>query len=211
MTSPSSNPTIQEQLAEPFGAEDVKSYTAGRAGALSYIDARSVMNRLDCVVGMEGWEDIYTVIDFATKAVECRLTIHVEGGSVTKTDVGYPNDAEDADNASKEPLKAAYSDALKRAAVKFGIGRHLYNKTPQRPPAAPQRPTAASTPQASAFPEGELRQLLADAGLTAADLVPVTGKGDTGGPLVRKWLDANAGKTVGDLVKVAIDAKAVPA
>ena len=41
-----------------------------------------------------------------------------------KADVGYPNDADN--DPEDEPLKAAYSDAFKRAAVQFGIGRWLY-------------------------------------------------------------------------------------
>jgi len=43
--------------------------------------------------------------------VKCRLTVL----GVTKEDVGEGG-----------TLKAAFSDALKRAAVKFGVGRHLY-------------------------------------------------------------------------------------
>ena len=48
-------------------------------------------------------------------AVECTLTVC----GVSKTDVGTSGESADA-------AKAAYSDALKRAAVKFGIGRYLY-------------------------------------------------------------------------------------
>ena len=39
-----------------------------------------------------------------------------------KTDVGSPS--EQPDDGDK--LKAAFSDALKRAAIKLGIGRYLY-------------------------------------------------------------------------------------
>ncbi|MCL5459829.1 Rad52/Rad22 family DNA repair protein, partial [Loigolactobacillus coryniformis] len=41
---------------------------------------------------------------------------------MTKTDVGSPSEQPDGGDR----LKAAFSDALKRAAVKFGIGRYLY-------------------------------------------------------------------------------------
>ena len=44
-------------------------------------------------------------------SVECSLTVF----GVTKRDVGIGDD-----------LKAAYSDALKRAAVKFYVARYLY-------------------------------------------------------------------------------------
>ncbi|RTH01947.1 Rad52/22 double-strand break repair protein, partial [Thermus scotoductus] len=44
--------------------------------------------------------------------VRCRLTIL----GITKEDVG-----------EGDSLKAAFSDALKRAAVKFGVSRYLYS------------------------------------------------------------------------------------
>ncbi len=86
------------------------------AGCTAHIDARDVMNRLDAVVGIGGWSDSYQVLNDG-KNVECTLTVL----GVSKSDVGQTNEGGFAD-----PLKAAYSDALKRAAVKFGIARHLY-------------------------------------------------------------------------------------
>src|SRR5207248_98234 len=41
---------------------------------------------------------------------------------VTKVDVGSPSEQPD----EHDRVKAAFSDALKRAAVKFGVGRYLY-------------------------------------------------------------------------------------
>ena len=87
------------------------------AGCAAHIDARDVMNRLDEVVGFDGWSDSYQVLNNG-KNVECTLTVM----GISKTDVGQIHDGGFAD-----PLKSAYSDALKRAAVKFGIGRHLYD------------------------------------------------------------------------------------
>ena len=84
------------------------------AGCMAHIDARQVMARLDAVVGSGQWEDAYQAAAIPG-GVECALTVM----GVTKTDVGTPSD--------QDPVKGAYSDALKRAAVKFGIGRHLYD------------------------------------------------------------------------------------
>jgi hypothetical protein len=119
----------RDALIAPFDVGELKFFcvattkdkTKGKVG--SYIDARAVMDRLDAVVGSDSWSTAYRILDPATKAVECQLTVD----GVTKADVGYPNEAKDADNADKEPLKAAYSDALKRAAVQFGIGRYIYS------------------------------------------------------------------------------------
>jgi Rad52/22 family double-strand break repair protein len=52
--------------------------------------------------------------------VECTLTVC----GARRADVGYSNAPDSEDEI--EPAKAAYSDALKRAAVGFGVGRWLY-------------------------------------------------------------------------------------
>ncbi len=100
-----------------------------RAMAVAYLEARDVAQRLDDVCGPENWSDSYHVLQPgpAEWVVECRLSIGQGRGPndsalpvgqremVTKCDVGLGDDA-----------KAAYSDAFKRAAVKFGLGRFLY-------------------------------------------------------------------------------------
>ena len=120
-------PTVQEALAAPFPEGEVKvrvgavSKDKQTGLALHYIDARTVMDRLDTVLGVAGWHDAYRVVEPLGGGVECRLSCFIEDLWVTKADVGYPNAATDPD-----ALKGAYSDALKRAAVKFGVGRFLY-------------------------------------------------------------------------------------
>lgn len=138
------------RLAEPFADEQVKQ-RPGRGGmTFSYVDPRAVMQRLDDVVTPEAWEFTSTVIP-GTDIVHGRLTV---AGNV-KEDYGYPNSDHD-----EEPIKSASSDALKRCAVMFGIGRHLYGdntRTPSRstgrvgsPP--PARPAAAPR-SSTAVPE----------------------------------------------------------
>jgi hypothetical protein len=78
-----------------------------RAGqVVAYIDARLVIERLNLVVG-ELWSATY---DRMSDGLLCRLTID----GVTRCDIGDGKG------------KAAYSDALKRAAVQVGIGVSLY-------------------------------------------------------------------------------------
>lgn len=116
---------IQAALSEPFGPDEVewKPQTAkgNRALAVAYIDARCVMERLDAVVGVAGWQDSYAVLDDGN--VLCKLSLNVAGEWVTKEDVGGPSDQKDVG----DKRKASFSDALKRAAVKFGVGRYLYS------------------------------------------------------------------------------------
>ena len=108
------------ELLRPFGYGVTKyrvmnvTKAKDKGSVAFYIDARDVMDRLDEVVGCENWQDKYTVLVFSDSrwAVECTLIVN----GVAKTDVG-----------EGDAPKDAYSDALKRAAVKFGIGRYLYD------------------------------------------------------------------------------------
>lgn len=117
---------ILQELSKPFPESvvglKVQTARGGKGLVVAYIDARAVLDRLDEVVGPGGWHDEYEVLadivrrngDREERLVEvkCRLTV----SGVTKEDVG-----------EGDSMKAAFSDALKRAAVKFGIGRYLYS------------------------------------------------------------------------------------
>lgn len=87
-----------------------------KALALAYIDARDVMDRLDDVCGTENWQDRY---EFHGTRTICYLSIRVGDEWITKADGAGDSDV--------EAEKGAISDALKRAAVKWGIGRYLYH------------------------------------------------------------------------------------
>ena len=110
---------VLQELAKPFPANAIsikvqtKPNDKMKSLCVAYIDARDVMDRLDSVVAGE-WSDVYTKAP--SGGLECALTVC----GVTRRDVG----ADDNDN---ETEKAGYSDAFKRAAVKFGIGRFLYS------------------------------------------------------------------------------------
>ena len=111
-------------LAAPFEPREVKfkpqMVKNNRCLAMAYIDARLIQDRLDDVLGVENWEDGYKIL--ADGSVMCRLRLKIGDRWITKTDVGSPSEQPDLGDR----LKAAFSDALKRAAVKFGIGRYLY-------------------------------------------------------------------------------------
>jgi hypothetical protein len=94
--------------------------TGNRALALAYVDARVVQSRLDEVLGVDGWQDDYECLQDGS--VVCRLRLRMGNDWITKVDVGGPSEQPDGGDR----LKAAFSDALKRAAVKFGVGRYLY-------------------------------------------------------------------------------------
>lgn len=112
------SPEIVAALRAPFAAAAVKwkietNPKPGKDLALvvAYLDARDVAERLDDAAGGDWWDD-YTIPQRGDhKNLECRLTVC----GVTRVDVG-----------ESDSTKDLYSDAFKRAAVKFGIGRFLY-------------------------------------------------------------------------------------
>jgi hypothetical protein len=154
-----------EMLSAPFDEQEIKQRT-GRGGMkFDYIDARIVADRLNETVGVGNWGTAFKLIyagppskrtilrpqweggqkigerkdeiDFQVVAVECSLTVL----GVTKADVGQALEEE-------EGFKSAYSDAFKRAAVHFGIGRYLYNKDRKPQPTQQRSPPAnGSAPQ----------------------------------------------------------------
>ena len=84
--------------------------------ALAYIDARDVMDRLDEVCGTDRWQTEF--METPKGRVICRIGILTENGWVWKGDGAGDTDVESE--------KGGISDALKRAAVSWGIGRYLY-------------------------------------------------------------------------------------
>jgi hypothetical protein len=102
------------ELRRPFTTNAVKfkpqakvpKNNPTRTLCVAYIDARLVVERLNLVVP-HLWHDEYEPLG---KHLICRLTVD----GITRQDVGEGTG------------KALYSDALKRAAVKFGIGVSLY-------------------------------------------------------------------------------------
>lgn len=117
---------IEREFKKPFPEGELKVRvgqklkTGGKCLALPYIDARLVAERLDDVVGPENWSDKYTVV--SSTGVVCELTVF----GVTKSDAGQSRE-DKSDEGEAKDLKSAFSDAFKRAGVKFGIGQFLYS------------------------------------------------------------------------------------
>jgi hypothetical protein len=112
-----SDKNILELLKEPFDLK-VISWRVGATNAdkskgiaLAYIDARDVMKRLDEVMGLE-WQDEYPFPGC------CRIGLKINGEWIWRSN--------GADETDVEGVKGQYSDAFKRAAVLWGIGRYLY-------------------------------------------------------------------------------------
>src|SRR5271166_3387348 len=108
-------------LCAPFPENEIKWRPQGDI-QIAFITARHVMNRLDSVVGPENWFDEY--IPFGDNGVLCKLYVRFEDtGFITKCGIGGAAGMSNEDDNEK----SAFSSALKIAAVKFGVGRYLYN------------------------------------------------------------------------------------
>lgn len=115
-------------LCEPFPIEEV-SWRVGptnersrkdnepvRGQPLCYVDARTVMDRLDSVCGFDGWQNNYT--PGVGTSIVCNIGVLIAGDWIWKSDGAGATDM--------EAEKGTLSDAFKRAAVRWGVGRYLY-------------------------------------------------------------------------------------
>lgn len=110
-------------LTQPFAPTEIKWRVQGKPSAkdnvqlLAYIDSRAVMDRLDAAVGPGRWQHSYRT--GANGGTICRIEIEVEPGKWVGKEDG-------AENTDIEAVKGGLSDAFKRAAVHWGVGRYLY-------------------------------------------------------------------------------------
>ena len=110
------------KLRAPFAPKDIEWRVGSTNGdktrglALAYITARHVQNRLDEAAGPENWQTRY---EFHGSRTVCYLSIRIGDDWVTKADGAGDSDV--------EAEKGSISDAMKRAAVQWGVGRYLYD------------------------------------------------------------------------------------
>jgi len=97
----------------------VQSSNQYGATCVAYIDARDVQDLLDDVVGAENWQCKYTEHKgnlFCSIGIKCQ---DCYDGFIWKEDCGVESNV--------EKQKGEASDAFKRAAVMWGVGRFLYS------------------------------------------------------------------------------------
>lgn len=133
-----------EALGQPFPYSDVnwrlqyvdKEKLEGFA--IPYLDARAIADRLDSVVGQNNWKDRYipwhTYVEkieekgkVITKQIQsqiCVLSIYDEERKE------WIDKSDGAENTDVESIKGGISDAFKRSAVKWNVGRYMYKMKP---------------------------------------------------------------------------------
>jgi hypothetical protein len=116
-----------DRLKEPFAESDlewriqssgIKPDGEVWARVVAYITNRAVMDRLDEVFGVNGWQNEFK--PGPGGGVICGISFYDpdRGEWITKWD--------GADNTQIEAIKGGLSGAMKRAVVHLGIGRYLY-------------------------------------------------------------------------------------
>ena len=113
-----------EELQTPFELGEIawkiqkQGITNGKIWALvvPYIKTDAIENRLDQIVGAENWKN-EPFQPGANGGLQCGISIRIHDEWVTKWD--------GAENTDYEAVKGGMSDAFKRAARRWGIGRYL--------------------------------------------------------------------------------------
>ena len=151
-----SHDDLLNQLGAPFSYKDIEwrvqqtneENTRGRA--VPYLRFQAVATRLDNVLGALNWKNEY--IPGPCGGVVCRISLRIGGEWIAKEN--------GADNTSFEPIKGGLSDAFKRAAVMWNVGRYLYNAPPCVVDLDPDTRQMAAVPRlpAEMLPEGEREQ-----------------------------------------------------
>lgn len=113
------NKTIDlEKLKEPIKPKwKVQTTKGGKAVCVPYIDARDVQERFDSVCGPDKWQNTYDP-DTGVSSIG----IFINDDWIWKSDVGI--------ESKFEAVKGRASDAIKRAAVVWGVGRDMYKIDP---------------------------------------------------------------------------------
>lgn len=125
------NTKVMEGLKAPFSYDEIEwkvQSATERNGEISilvvpYLNARVIMDRLDTTCGALWKSDFKQMIIETSKGQKqgfsCILSIKIEGEWISRVDGAEISDI--------ESIKGGYSNALKRAAVQWGIGRYLYD------------------------------------------------------------------------------------
>lgn len=123
--------TIFDHLRMPFPTTSISwrvGATTEKDGKLlgkplAYIDARDVMDRLDGVLGPQAWQCRYS--EQGAKTI-CEIGVNI-GAADRTASLEWIWKADGAGDTDYEAEKGALSDAFKRAAVRWGVGRYLYD------------------------------------------------------------------------------------
>jgi len=129
--------------------------------ALAYLNARDVMERLDEVCGVSGWQARYPFIgccDIGIKVPSFEKDLTRNAPAFSSGPGEWVWKSNGAGQSDIEAEKGQYSDAFKRAAVLWGVGRYLYDLPNTWYPIEPRGKSYVFTKEA----ESKMTQFLHD-------------------------------------------------
>lgn len=150
-----------EELMRPFDGSQVRQRMGPGKRPLDYISGPDVIRRLlDATGNHFSWNVERVQLVTHETASNGPVGMWIVQGTLSVGDLGYRSGVGTHPADSVEAAKAAETDALKRAAIKFGVGLHLYEDDAssgsavaarevqqQAPPQAPPYPSRVVQPR----------------------------------------------------------------
>lgn len=117
---------LYKQLSADFPAEAM-TVDNSRGFPLTSIKAQYVRERLNEVMGVDGWSTRTEVVDRTENgvAVKIEMTLHFKERSVTRTAFGGAS-VKSKGQTYGDLFKSAETDALSKAASNFGVGNNVF-------------------------------------------------------------------------------------
>ena len=122
------------ELQAPWPEHCHKHRTAEDGKRLTYVGWRTIQGRLDACCGPFGW-GVQVFVDAQHGVVTATITIHDGQRTITRSDAAGIEGVPLA-KGWEDSVKIGVTEACKRAAGQFGIGRELYMEPVEGQPAA---------------------------------------------------------------------------
>ena len=141
--------SVREALESPFPSDLIRTRRGSFGKTLAYVEVANYIHRLNEAFGGD-WS--FEILEHKIMDTEVVVLGKLTAGGVVKTAFGgsaITHNRETGEQVSiSDDLKAAASDALKKACSLLGVGLELYgdqSATSERPEEIPRRPSAASS------------------------------------------------------------------
>lgn len=117
-----------EELMRPFDGAQVKQRMGPGRKSLDYVSGPDVIRRLLDATGNQFSWSVEKAQVVTLETASGAVGLWIVQGTLTVGDLGSRSGVGTHPAESAESAKAAETDALKRAAIKFGVGLHLYEE-----------------------------------------------------------------------------------
>jgi hypothetical protein len=132
----------RELLEKPFDPEQIKQREGNFGKMLDYVEAHAVIQRLNNAFESE-WSFHIIKHEILKDSDEVIVLGELKAGDIVKTQFGSSliTRAKDTGNiiSLADDLKAAATDALKKASTLLGVGLHLYTDNSHKGPERPEK------------------------------------------------------------------------